>query len=161
MSSDCRSWICRACRHELEAEAPPSICPICREEEPFVTKWQDTHDRLRKPAPAAIERDEKRAGRETTYRKASTAVRARDGFRCRLCGDHRALETHHVTPRSIVGRAIRDTEANLITLCHDCHQEVTKKVIKLYPGPDGANGLIRAERYSKPHKDWLEVRREA
>ena len=34
-------------------------------------------------------------------------------------------------------------------------------IIKLYPGPKGANGLIRAERYSKPHRDWLEVRKEA
>jgi 5-methylcytosine-specific restriction endonuclease McrA len=123
--------------------------------------WTYQPDRLKKPAPSVIERDERRASRETTYRKASAAARLRDGSRCRLCGDHRTLETHHVEPRSTVGRSKRDTLPNLITLCNSCHREVTTHVIKLHPGPDGANGLIRAERYSKPHKDWLEVRREA
>jgi 5-methylcytosine-specific restriction endonuclease McrA len=123
--------------------------------------WTYQPDRLRKPAPAVIERDERRASRETEYRKASAAARVRDGARCRLCGDHRNLECHHVEPRSTVGRAKRDTLPNLLTLCAACHREVTTKVIKLYPGPKGANGLIRAERYDKRVNDYLVVRQEA
>lgn len=123
--------------------------------------WTYQPDRLRKPAPVAIERDEQRKGRENEYRRNAKIARARDGNRCRLCGDHRNLECHHVVPRSLAGRKDRDRVDRLLTLCHSCHEETTKHIIKLYPGPKGANGLIRVERYSKPHRDWLEVRKEA
>jgi 5-methylcytosine-specific restriction endonuclease McrA len=114
-----------------------------------------------KPAPVEIERREKRAGRETAYKKASAAARKRDGARCRLCGDHRNLESHHVVPRSLVGKAQRDSVANLITLCAECHQDVTRHVVKLYPGPDGANGLVRVEKYSKAEGGYVVVREAA
>jgi 5-methylcytosine-specific restriction endonuclease McrA len=123
--------------------------------------WTHQPHRTAKPAPAAIEKHARKAERETAYKIGSTGARRRDGGRCRLCGDHRNLETHHVRPRSVVGKTLRDRLENLLTLCASCHKEVTEHIIKLYPGPDGANGLIRVERYSKPHKDWLEVRREA
>ncbi len=123
--------------------------------------WTYQPERLRKQAPAAIEKDARKAERETAYKIGSTAARRRDGSRCRLCGDHRNLETHHVRPRSLVGKTVRDRIENLLTLCATCHKDVTTHVVKLYPGPDGANGLIRVERWSKAHKDYLEVRKEA
>ncbi len=112
--------------------------------------WMYQPDRLSKGAPKAAEKHARTAERETAYRTGSTAARRRDGGRCRLCGDHRNLETHHVRPRSLVGKERRDRIENLLTLCATCHQDVTKHIVKLYPGPEGANGLIRVERWHQP-----------
>jgi 5-methylcytosine-specific restriction endonuclease McrA len=46
-------------------------------------------------------------------------VLKRDGWRCQQCGSLRNLDVHHVRRRSALGD---DAEANLITLCRDCHQ---------------------------------------
>lgn len=150
-------WECRDCANEVVAwgVSKPSACPGCGGARLI------RQDGNGKPAPAAIAKHERRAGRETELRKHAKLARERDGGHCRLCGDHRNLETHHVVPRSLVGKAARDTVANLLTVCQSCHREVTEHIVKLYPGPKGANGLIRAERYSKPHRDYLEVRKEA
>lgn len=45
---------------------------------------------------------------------------------CRVCGGHGfgANELHHVVPRAIGGS---DTEANIVPLCHDCHERVTRR----------------------------------
>lgn len=114
--------------------------------------WTYQPDRLKKAAPAAFERDERRADRDTTYKKASAAARKRDGSRCRLCGDHRTLETHHLRPRSLVGKAQRDELRNLVTICAECHQQVTKHIVKLYAldEAEGANGFLHVERWHQP-----------
>lgn len=147
---------CRSCANEIVALTKPSRCPAC--DEPASCLFPTG---LGRPAPTAIAKHERRASRETSYKKASAAIRVRDGFRCRLCGDHRNLETHHVEPRSRAGKAVRDSEKNLITLCASCHRDCTEHIVKLYPGPDGANGLVRVTRYDKHAKDYLEVRKEA
>ena len=46
------------------------------------------------------------------------AVYARDGFRCAICDDSRALQIHHYCHRSQGGN---DSLHNLITLCWRCH----------------------------------------
>jgi 5-methylcytosine-specific restriction endonuclease McrA len=50
-------------------------------------------------------------------------VLKRDGWRCQQCGSLRNLDVHHVRRRSALGD---DAEANLITLCRDCHQMLHK-----------------------------------
>jgi len=47
------------------------------------------------------------------------AVLKRDGWRCQQCGTLRNLDVHHMRWRSALGD---DAEANLITLCRNCHQ---------------------------------------
>jgi 5-methylcytosine-specific restriction endonuclease McrA len=46
-------------------------------------------------------------------------IKARDGYRCRLCGSSVQLEVHHVVPISRGGHPT--DENNLVTLCHQCH----------------------------------------
>ena len=49
------------------------------------------------------------------------SIRARDGYRCRLCGDdqskQRRLDVHHIDYHKN-----NSSEANLISLCNRCHQ---------------------------------------
>ena len=51
----------------------------------------------------------------------------RDGWRCQKCGSSKNLDVHHVTRRSALGD---DAEANLITLCRECHQILHGSVSK-------------------------------
>jgi 5-methylcytosine-specific restriction endonuclease McrA len=46
-------------------------------------------------------------------------ILARDNWRCQARGCFRNLDVHHLRQRSALGA---DTEANLITLCRDCHE---------------------------------------
>jgi 5-methylcytosine-specific restriction endonuclease McrA len=52
------------------------------------------------------------------YEELRTRVLRRDGWRCQFCGSMTNLEVHHQQFRSHSGD---DSEANLITLCTDCH----------------------------------------
>lgn len=45
-------------------------------------------------------------------------VLLRDDYTCQLCGTRCNLEVHHIRFRSSGGK---DSEENLVTLCHDCH----------------------------------------
>ncbi len=59
----------------------------------------------------------------------------RDGYRCIKCKhsrvNHGGVECHHVIPRSYHGPELaliggdHDIVANLVTLCHGCHEEIT------------------------------------
>jgi 5-methylcytosine-specific restriction endonuclease McrA len=53
------------------------------------------------------------------YAKLRREVLERDSWRCQKCGSLRNLDVHHVRRRSTLGD---DAEANLITLCRNCHQ---------------------------------------
>ena len=53
------------------------------------------------------------------YRDLRTQVLQRDSWRCQNCGSFNNLQVHHIRPRSRLGD---DTEANLITLCANCHR---------------------------------------
>jgi 5-methylcytosine-specific restriction endonuclease McrA len=114
-----------------------------------------------KGAPSAIGKHEKRAARESTYKRNSRLARDRDGHHCRLCGTGTALETHHVIPRSLAGKKVRDTVQNLLTLCNECHEQVTRHLIKLYAGKDGTDGPVRAEKWSAREGGYVVVRRAA
>jgi len=68
--------------------------------------------RLKKP-PLRLESE--------AYRELCQQVLQRDGWRCQMCGRMQQLQVHHMGFRSHGGS---DLEANLITLCAICHQEV-------------------------------------
>jgi 5-methylcytosine-specific restriction endonuclease McrA len=112
-----------------------------------------------KSAPSAIAKDEKRRNRNNTYAKNSNLAKNRDGYHCRICGGGFNLETHHLVPRSLVGKAIRDELSNLITLDRDCHEQVTRHVIKLSPvdAQQGANGKVRVTKYSEEEKGYVTI----
>lgn len=112
-----------------------------------------------KDAPSVISKDEKRRQRGSTYAKNSRAARIRDGHHCRVCGGAFNLETHHLIPRSLVGKALRDEPSNLITLDRDCHEQVTRHVIKLAPVDlqKGANGKVRVTKFDADEKGYVTV----
>jgi DEAD/DEAH box helicase domain-containing protein len=67
-----------------------------------------------------------------TWSKQRDLTRARDGFRCQLCGEPEGNKTHHVHHK-IPFRMFESTEqanqlANLITLCNSCHRKVETAV---------------------------------
>jgi 5-methylcytosine-specific restriction endonuclease McrA len=53
------------------------------------------------------------------YDQLRKQVLRRDGWQCQFCGSMRNLQVHHKQLRSQRGD---DDEANLITLCADCHE---------------------------------------
>ena len=57
------------------------------------------------------------------YNRLRQRVFRRDNWRCQQCGVMQNLEIHHQTFRSQGGN---DVEPNVITLCHDCHQNLHK-----------------------------------
>jgi len=57
------------------------------------------------------------------YAELRRMVLERDGWRCQKCGTLRNLDVHHMRRRSALGD---DAEANLITLCRNCHQLLHK-----------------------------------
>ena len=63
-------------------------------------------------------------------------IRIRDKHKCRLCGTTKAqLDVHHI--RYIDGREAWDyDDGDLVTLCHNCHEEVHdgQDYDKLIPG---------------------------
>ncbi|MEW5871420.1 MAG: DEAD/DEAH box helicase [Chloroflexota bacterium] len=59
-------------------------------------------------------------------------ARARDGYRCQVCGapeQGRAHDVHHKTPfRTFTSYAQANVLENLVTLCHACHRRVETAV---------------------------------
>jgi 5-methylcytosine-specific restriction endonuclease McrA len=108
--------------------------------------------------PAEITRQERESERDKVYREQSALARERDGHHCRICGSLFNLETHHLVPRSPVGRALRDLVENLVTLCVDCHRDVTRHVIKLFaitPALGAAALNLRVEKFDKDIGDYV------
>lgn len=112
---------------------------------------------LPKPRPFVLSRMEKQSAENAEYVTNSKLARARDHHHCRICGSQFSLETHHVVPRSLVGKSLRDDPSNLLTVCHDDHVLITRHVIKLYPldTAAGANGPLRVEKFDRDVKDWI------
>ncbi|PYX48758.1 MAG: hypothetical protein DMG79_11030 [Acidobacteria bacterium] len=52
------------------------------------------------------------------YKRLRQQILHRDSWRCQSCGRMSNLEVHHKEFRSHLGD---DSEANLITLCTECH----------------------------------------
>ncbi len=122
--------------------------------------WMYQPDRLAKPAPRVLGRDEKRSDRANEYRRNSRLARERDGHHCRCCGSQHGLETHHVVPRSLVGKALRDSLANLLTACRDCHEQFTRHVLKV-EGSTDANKPLRILKYDKDEGGYVLFREAA
>lgn len=64
------------------------------------------------------------------FENTKAMVLNRDSYTCQCCkGKHKdsKLEVHHIIFRSQGGS---DDESNLITLCHTCHQNLHKGIIK-------------------------------
>jgi 5-methylcytosine-specific restriction endonuclease McrA len=112
-----------------------------------------------KDAPSAISKDEKRRQRGSTYATNSRRAKNRDGYHCRICGGGFNLETHHLIPRSLVGKTLRDEVSNLITLCHKDHEQVTRHVLKLQPIDPvlGANGKVMVLKFAKDEQGYVTV----
>jgi len=72
------------------------------------------------------------------YATLRRVVLERDGWRCQKCGSFRNLDIHHMRRRSALGD---DAEANLITLCRNCHQILhgSAKLVLTRPYPKMAN----------------------
>lgn len=53
----------------------------------------------------------------------------RDGFQCVKCGSKAWLEVNHIFPRMGrgYGTGCQHHQANLETLCHECHVKITNK----------------------------------
>ena len=59
-----------------------------------------------------------------SYERLRQEILRRDGWRCQVCGTMENLQIHHQQFRSHAGA---DVEANLITLCADCHSMVHQR----------------------------------
>ena len=66
-------------------------------------------------------------GRSRTHRASWDVLHKRKGGPCRLCGDTRRYELHHLLSRA---RGGPDEAWNLVPLCSHCHRAVTSE----YPG---------------------------
>ncbi len=67
-----------------------------------------------------------------TWTRQRDLARARDDFRCQLCGESEGIKTHHVhhkIPFRMFESAQQANQlANLITLCNSCHRKVETAV---------------------------------
>ncbi len=144
---------CRECANEIVALRKPEACPACGDSASSLYAVG-----LGIIEPSELERQAREAERAKTYRDNSHAARVRDGHHCRVCGSMFNLETDHLIPRSLVGRALRDLIANLVTLCSDCHRDKTRHVLKLIPIDPvlGAAVLnLRVEKFDKDEGDYV------
>jgi 5-methylcytosine-specific restriction endonuclease McrA len=82
----------------------------------------------------------------------------RDGFRCVACGFsiRSTLAVHHIIPKSLGGR---DHEANLKTLCANCHRIVHWLSVGRRLEGRAAVGLKEALSPSSLRVLWLLARR--
>ena len=83
----------------------------------------------------------------------------RDNCKCQLCGKRNCrLEVHHITPRRMNGA---NTIGNLITLCSECHSNVTGREIEfaeqLYSkiGKKKNNASLQYASHVMVGKTWL------
>lgn len=112
--------------------------------------WQETYDRLRKPAPRVVDRRAEVRAKERAWQQTKAEVRLRDGGRCRLCSEP-GVDVHHVTYRS---RGGKDETHNCVFLCRRHHNEVHGGIVKLAGNASGPKGL-RVARYSESAKDFV------
>jgi len=74
------------------------------------------------------------------------AVRARDGYRCQVCGtpesSDRQHDVHHKIPfRAFTSAAEANRMENLITLCHSCHRQAEQNV-RMHSGLAGLGYVL-------------------
>lgn len=73
-----------------------------------------------KPQSRAAEKKADTREKETRWQKVRREVLFRDGYKCRLCGDSKLVDVHHLRPRSL-GR--EDSTANCLVLCRIHHAD--------------------------------------
>lgn len=86
-----------------------------------------------KPRSHLLERAERKRQQERDDANLRAEVRARDGYKCRVCGvyvypgvvdpAHRA-EVHHLQGRRVAPHRVRDL-SNLLLVCAVCHTKLT------------------------------------
>lgn len=116
---------------------------------------------IRKTRPRALDRRDRQRTDERVYRTNRQQALSRDGHHCRLCGAHTRLETHHVKARSGFGpKRVTEKHAatNLLTVCADCHKDITEKVVKVIVGERGADGPVEVLRWSDNEQGYVTVR---
>lgn len=134
-----------------------------------MTAFWEQHAKLQKPAPRAIGRQDRKRDEDRVYRENSAKAKERDGHRCRICGKHFGLETHHVQPRSLNRRSKSKHDVNrLLTVCgpstdiKTCHGQFQAKTLKVYPNTDrGTDGPCLVERWSKDEGGFVLAMRNA
>ena len=67
--------------------------------------------------------------RSSAHVNAQKAGRIRDKGTCQICGSRNHVEGHHIFDYAMGGAANKD---NIITLCHECHQDVHNGRIDLF-----------------------------
>ena len=113
--------------HIKEIEFIKSILPI--KTLVLETATFDTH-LMKNPNLAKIKHWGYQKGPNYGFENTKAMVLNRDNYTCQCCkGKHKdsKLEVHHIIFRSQGGS---DEESNLITLCHTCHQNLHKGIIK-------------------------------
>lgn len=73
-------------------------------------------------------------------------ILARDGFTCRGCGAHpdpSLLHVHHLQPfKTFQDPVLANAPSNLVTLCHNCHQQA-ELTVRVRSGLAGAGYALR------------------
>ena len=67
--------------------------------------------------------------RSSEHISAQREGKKRDLNTCQICGSSDHPEGHHIFDYALGGAANKD---NIITLCHECHQNVHKGLIDLF-----------------------------
>jgi 5-methylcytosine-specific restriction endonuclease McrA len=127
-----------------------------------LSPFEEMRRRLQKPEPSALSKQERRRGDDAELRRNAKAARERDGGRCRICGTHLNLETHHLVPRSLSGRKTKHQRTNLVTLCggdeKSCHVQVTRHIVQLHPMTErGADGPLRVSKFDRNNGGFVIV----
>ena len=78
-----------------------------------------------KERPSEENKMEKRSG---AHLRAQKNGKIRDLYTCQICGSKENVEGHHILDYSFGGAPLT---ANIITLCHTCHERVHKGKIGL------------------------------
>ena len=67
--------------------------------------------------------------RDSSHLRAQRSGKERDLYTCQICGSTQHTEGHHIFDFFFGGAADDD---NIVTLCHDCHQNVHRGIINLF-----------------------------
>lgn len=62
------------------------------------------------------------------WRTTASRIKERDGNKCSQCGSTHRLHVHHIRPLSRGGTT---SDANMITLCEECHDKKHKHNVKV------------------------------
>lgn len=124
-----------------------------------------------KSRPRALSKQDRQRNEDRLYRQNREKALARDGHRCRLCGSHRFIETHHMAKRSSFGsKRVHKKHAveNLLTVCgpevdpKSCHWQIEHNVVRVYATTEcGTNGPVRAEKWDDNERGYVVVREAA